>query len=176
MMTPIYKFAGQDLLWTASAAFRQQYELLARDTKLAMLDMSSWTTAAHATTAEGNFSIRPEGFFRQQIMVRSAESGPILATYTRSWGGGTLQFADGRLFKWENTNFWGTKKAWKSSSNTCLVQFQSSPWTRDLLVRVEPETATTPEHSLLVILGLYITILSKRDAAMTAHRSQVTST
>ncbi len=80
-------------------------------------------------------------------MIRATESGPVLAIYTRGWGGGTLQFADGRLFKWENANFWGTKKAWKDSSDTCLMQFQNSPWTRDLLIRIEPEALATPEHS-----------------------------
>ncbi len=170
MMIPIYKFAGQDLLWTPSTALRQHYELLARDTVLAMLDMSNWTTAAQAILAEGKYSIRQEGFFRQQIMIRANDMGPILAAYTRGWGGGTLQMADGRLFKWETVNFWGTRQAWKTSSNTSLVQFQNSPWTRDLLVRVEPEALATPEHSLLVIMGLYITILSNRDAATSANQ------
>ena len=169
MMTPIHKFAGQNLLWTPSTAFRQHYELLARDLVLATLDMSNWTTAAQAVIAEGKYTIKQEGFFRQQIMIRENDSGPILATYTRSWGGGTLQLADGRIFTWENANFWGTKKTWKTSSNTNLVQFYNSPWTRDLLVRVEPEALPTPEHPLLVIMGLYITILSKRDGAGTSN-------
>ncbi len=52
-MTPIHKFVDQDLLWTPSAAFRQQYELLAGDMVLATLDMSNWNTAAQAVTAEG---------------------------------------------------------------------------------------------------------------------------
>jgi hypothetical protein len=170
MITPIRKFAGQNLLWTPSAAFRQQYELLAGDMVLATLDMSNWTIAAQAVTAEGSYDLKREGFFRQQIMIRASESGPVLATYTRGWGGGTLQFADGRLFRWENANFWGTKKAWKDSSDTCLVLFQNSPWTRDILIRVEPEALAIPEHPLLVILGLYIT----RDAAMAvANRTQV---
>jgi hypothetical protein len=169
MMTPIHKYTGQDLLWTPSAASRQQYELLAGDTVLAMLDMSNWALAAQASIAEGKYSIKQEGFFRQQIMIRANEAGSILATYTRGWGGGTLQVADGHLFKWENVNFWGTKKAWKTSSGTCLVQFQNSPWTRDLLIRVEPEAVTTPEHPLLVIMSLYISIFSKRDVAMPAH-------
>ena len=170
MMTPIHEFVGQDLLWTPSAAFRQQYELLAGDIELATLDMSNWTTTAQAVTAEGSYSLKREGFFRQQVMIRSTESGPVLATYTRAWAGGTLQFADGHLFKWENANFWGTKKAWKDSLDTSLVHCQNSPWTRDLLIKVEPEAVALPEHPLLVILGLYITILGKRDAAAATAR------
>jgi len=169
MMIPIHKFVDQDLLWSPSAVLRQHYELLAGDTVLALLDMSDWTSAALAIVAEGKYSIKQEGFFRQQIMLRIHESGPVLATYTRGWGLGMLQLADGRLFKWENANFWGTKKAWKTYSGSCLIHFQSSPWTRDLLVRVEPEAITTPEHSLLVIMGLYVTILGKRDAATTTN-------
>jgi len=167
MMTPIHEFVGQDLLWVPTATFRNQYELIAGNTVLATLDMSNWTTAAHAVTAEGHFSIRREGFFRQQVMIRATETGPVLATYTRGWTGGILQCANGRLFKWENANFWGTKRTWTDQFGTPLVQFQSSPWTRELLVRVEPEAATTSEHPLLVLLGNYITILSKRDTSNT---------
>ncbi len=163
MMTPIHEFVGQDLLWVPTATFRNQYELIAGNTVLATLDMSNWTTAAHAVTAEGHFSIRREGFFRQQVMIRASETGPVLATYTRGWTGGILQCTNSRLFKWENANFWGTKRTWTDQFGTPLVQFQSSPWTRELLVRVEPEAATTSEHPLLVLLGNYITILSKRD-------------
>lgn len=162
MMTPIHKFAGQDLLWTPSAALKHHYELLAGETVLATLDMSS--CAAHAVTADGSFIIKREGFFKQQVMIRVDESQPILATYTRSWGGGILQLTDGHLFKWENANFWGTKKAWKAPPDTCLVHFQNSPWTRDLLTRVEMEAVPLPEHPLLVILGFYISLLSKREA------------
>ncbi len=167
MMTPIHKFVDQDLLWSPSAILRQHYELLAGDTVLAQLDMSNSTAAALAIVAEGQYSIKQEGFFRQQIMLRTNEPGPILATYTRGWGVGMLQLANGRLFKWESANFWGTKKAWKTYTGSCLIHFQSSPWTRDLLVRVEPEAITTPEHSLLVIMGLYVTLLGNRDAATT---------
>jgi hypothetical protein len=170
MMIPIHKFAGQDLLWTPSAALKHQYELLAGETVLATLDMSSWISAAQAVTADGSFIIKREGFFRQQVMIRASESEPILATYTRGWGGGTLQFTNGHLFKWENANFWGTKKAWKAAPDTCLVHFQNSPWTRDLLTRIEMEAVSLPEHPLLVILGFYITLLSKREgSANQAH-------
>lgn len=162
-MTPIHKFVGQDLLWSPSMTLRQQYELLAGDTVLAQLDMSNWTSAAQAVVAEGTYIIKQEGFFRQQVMLRTREPGPVLATYTRGWGVGMLQLADGRMFKWENANFWGTRKAWKTASSNCLMYFQTSPWTRDLLVRVEPEAISTPEHALLAVMGLYITILSKRE-------------
>jgi hypothetical protein len=169
-MTPIYRYAGQNLLWTPSAALRQHYELLAGDTVLALLDMSNWTFAAQATLAEGKYSIKQEGFFRQQTMIRVQDSGSLLATYSRGWGGGTVQVANGHIFKWEDANFWGTQKAWKTSSGACLVQFQNSPWTRNLLVRVEPEAITTPEHPLLVIMSLYITLLNKHDITATTHQ------
>ncbi len=175
MMVPIHKFADQNLLWTPSTVLKQQYELLAGDTVLAMLDMSNWALAAQAILAEGKYTIKQEGFFRQQIMIRANEAGSILATYTRSWGGGTLQAADGHIFKLENANFWGTKKAWKTSSGACLVQFQNSPLTSNLLVRVEPEAVTTPEHPLLVIMSLYITLLGKRDnTTTTVNKSGIT--
>ncbi len=169
-MTPIHKFLGQDLIWSPSTVLRQHYELLAGETVLAQLDMSNGTSAAQAHVAEGRYTIKQEGFFRQQIMLRTNESGPVLATYTRGWGIGMLQLTDGRLFKWENANFWGTKKAWKTYSGTHIIHFQSSPWTRDLLVKVEPEAVTTPEHSLLVIMGLYITLLNKHDVTATTHQ------
>jgi hypothetical protein len=79
MMIPIHKFAGQDLLWTPSAALKHQYELLAGETVLATLDMSSWTSAAQAVTADGSFIIKREGFFRQQVMIRGQSSLPTHA-------------------------------------------------------------------------------------------------
>jgi len=162
-MTPIYQFAEQELFWVPATMQKQLYELTAGSTILATLDMSNWTSSALALTSEGYFSLQHEGFFKQQVMIRVNESHPIIGTYTRGWSGGVLQLADDRLFKWSNANFWGTKKIWQDASATTLVHFQSSPWTRELLVKLEPEAIAIPEHPLLVILGLYITLLGHPD-------------
>jgi len=172
MASPLRSFVGQTLTWVPTATFRTRYDLIAPDnTILAALDMSSWSSKAHATTPEGTLFLRKESWTGLKIAIYADEQGPLLATYQRNWTGasGQLAFPYGRLFQWSKVNFWGTQRAWTDpTTNSVYVQFSTGAFSRRSTVTIYPQTAELPELSILVVLGLYDIIVKKREDATRA--------
>ena len=168
MNSSLSSYIGQTLTWVPTATFKDRYSLIAPDnTTLATLDMSSWTSKAHASVPEGTLFLHKEGWSGLKVAIYTAEQGPLVATYQSKWTGtgGQLIFPDGRQFKWSKTNFWGTQKAWiDPNSNTTYIQHATRGFSRKSTVVIHPQAAAIPELSLLVVLGLYNILIEKRKA------------
>ncbi len=169
MTSSLSYLVGQELTWTPTAAFKARYDLVAPDsTILATLDMSNWTSKAHATAPEGTLFMRKENWSGLKVGIYAVEQGPLIATYQRKWTGtrGQLTFPDGRSFGWNKINFWGTQKAWTDlTGNIVYVQFSVKSFSRASKVLIHPQAAGIAELSLLAVLGLYNIVVEKRDAA-----------
>ncbi len=169
-MNTIRELVGQELAWVPTEESTSRYTLLAGEVVLATLEMSDRTATARAEAAEGSFTIKREGSFREGVVVQTTEDGPVLATFTKGWRGGMLRFTDGRMYKWGNSNFWRRRKAWMEPSGVPLVELATT-FSRRLLVTVTPQAVMIPELSLLAILGLYIVLLTQRDEQTAAAKS-----
>jgi hypothetical protein len=87
------------------------------------------------------------------------------------WDGrGTLEFADGRHFHWVSTNLWGTEWAFTTMDGKRLLRSKHKRGLFRLGAQLvlEPDALALTELSLLVVLGLYLTVLMSEDAAATA--------
>jgi hypothetical protein len=159
MTSSLSYLVGQTLTWVPTATFKSSYSLMApNNTTLATLDMSNWSSKAHASVPEGTLFMNKEGWTGLKIAIYTAEQGPLVATYQRKWSSakGQISFPDGRTFNWDKVNFWGTQKAWvDSTSKTPYVQFTVRSFSRQSPVVIHPQAAVIPELSLLLVLGLY---------------------
>ena len=169
MKSPLSYLVGQEMNWVPTTAFKARYDLVAPDSAiLATLDMSNWTSKAHATVPEGTLFMRKEGWSGLKVSIYAAEQGPLIATYQRKWTGtrGELLFPGGRSFMWRKINFWGRQKAWTDlTGNTVYVQLSVKSFSRTSSVLIYPQAADISDLSLLVVLGLYNIVIERRDAA-----------
>jgi hypothetical protein len=177
MASSLSYLAGQELTWIPTATFKSRYDLIGPDSRvLATLDMSNWTSKAHATVPEGTLFLRKENWTGSKIGVYASEQGPLLATYQRNWTGtsGQLLFLDGRSFKWGRINFWGTQKAWTDPTGiTPYVQLSVRGFSRKSTVLIHPQATDIPDLSLLVVLGLYNIITERRNAEAASSAATV---
>ena len=177
MASSLSYLIGQPLTWIPTATFKARYNLIAPDnTTLATLDMSNWTSKAHASVPEGTLFIQKESWTGRKVAIALGEQGPQIATYQRTWTGknGQLVFPDGRAFHWGKVNFWGTQKAWTDpTSNLTYVQFSAGSFSRKSNVDIRPQATEIPELSLLLVLGLYNILIERRDSAAAASAASV---
>ena len=167
MVSSLSNRIGQTLTWVPTATFKGRYSLIASDnTALASLDMSSWTTKAHASVPEGTLFLHKDGWSGLKVAIYTVEQGPLIATYQNQWAenDGQLVFPDGRRFRWSMLNFWGTQKAWADSTgNITYVQYTTHSFSRKSTIVISPQAAEIPELSLLLVLGLYTTLIEQRN-------------
>jgi hypothetical protein len=177
MASSLSYLIGQPLIWVPTATFKTRYDLIAPDnTTLATLDMSNWTSRAHATVPEGTLFMQKESWTGLKVAISLGEQGPQFATYQRKWTGtsGQLVFPDGRAFHWGKVNFWGTQKAWTDpTGNMIYVQFSVGSFSRKSNVDIRPQAAEIPELSLLLVLGLYNILVERRNSAAAASAASV---
>jgi hypothetical protein len=169
MSTIFTNFVGQPLTWKPTAILKDNYSLVALNNEvLATLDMSNWSSKASARVPGGVLFLHKESWTGLKVGISWDEHGPKIATFQRKWTGtsGQLQFPDGRSFTWKRLNFWGTQKGWVDSlSNASYMQFSIGSFTRKSTVTIDPQAATIPELSLLIVLGLYNIIVERRARA-----------
>jgi hypothetical protein len=174
-MTQLAAVAERQLHWVQPKALDRWFELRSGDELLATL---SWETIcgslARAETADGSWTLKRVGFLNPRVTVRESGSEIDLATFWPRWlGDGTLEFAYGRAFRWQSTNFWATDWMFADSSGTPLIHFkQGSPEGKlsdvfkiQALVEIHPQAAELQELGLLILVGWYLAVLRHDDAA-----------
>jgi hypothetical protein len=151
---------GTELLWNQPNRKTRAYELRSGDVAVLMVRWEKKRGArAVAESAGGQWTIDKIRALRSRIVIRQAGSATDLATFTGSWdGGGTLEFRDGRTYRWDNTNWRHTAWAWTSRSGQPLLRFKGKSMT------IEPAGATLPEISLLAALSWYLNIMNSQSS------------
>jgi hypothetical protein len=177
-MESLSKVADTPLYWVQPQTFERWYELRAADQTVGTLGWrTSCGTLAAAESPDGGWTFKRVGFLNPRVTVREAGSEIDLATFWPRWlGDGTLEFAYGRSFRWQSTNFWGTHWCFTDASGTPLVAFApgageaklSDLFKRQAMVQVHPEGRAVRELPLLVLLGWYLIVLHQDDAAAAA--------
>ena len=178
-MEQVYRAHRQPFEWRESKMVAHQDELHADHQILATLRWKGVgngvaSTLAFAVSPEGQWIFEQPGIFSRDVQVRNAGSDAPVALFRPHWigAGGRLDFADNRAFYWTAMNFGQTRWAFTSASGKQLVRFENDVQRvpAGALVMVEPsilESLALPacECALLMLLGRYLMVLKKRDAA-----------
>jgi hypothetical protein len=184
-MEALSTVVAMPLYWIQPKTFERRFELRAGDSLIATLCFeTAFGTLATAESADGSWTFKRVGFLNPRVTVREVGVDTNLAVYQpRFWGDGSLEFRDGRVYRWRATNFWGTQWGFADSDENQLFALKpgvDKPKLSDLLktqalVEIEPQGHTLPELPLLVLLGWYLMILHHDDTAAIAATTTVTA-
>ena len=174
-MESIANFVGTPLYWVQPKTFERWFELRAGDQVVATLGWeTSCGTLARGTTADGSWTFKRVGFLNPRVTVRQSRSEVDLAVFWPRWlGDGTLEFAYGKAYRWQSTNFWASDWMFTATDGTPLVAFKegsregglSNLFKMQSLVEIHPQARDLAELPLLILLGWYLMILRQDDAA-----------
>ena len=168
--------SGQ-LEWTQPRVFDRLFELHEGQAPVgALVWEGALSRLATANTCVGSWEIEEVGLLSRTVEVREASTGRLVATFVaKLMGDGTLEFADGRLLRWESLNFWATDWCFiddKGMQPVLLEEGVAGAGWRDVFktqytVTLERSGYSAPEQVMLSALGLYL-IVQRRQAAAVA--------
>jgi hypothetical protein len=148
-----------------------EYEMCVGDELVAVLRFpSSFSSHARAESADGCWTFERVGFWRNKTVVSGCGKQLPLGVFKNSrWGsGGTLELPGGRRYP-ASTNVWHTELVIRSEKGDSLLQLWSSGVLRLSATAVfHPVAAQLPEAPWLVMLGCYLLVMMKVDAAVAA--------
>lgn len=168
-MDKLQEFVPQSALhWSQPRALQEHYELRAGSTLAGTLQFrNSFGTFAAGETAEGRWTFKRVGFFRQVVSLRAAGSDADLAVFqNQTWsGGGSIELPGGRRFL-ATTNMWQTRFEWSRDDGELYFRFQTGGLIRQTAdVDVTPAGAAAPELSPLLLLAWYLAVMMARDSS-----------
>lgn len=156
-----------DLHWKELGGNR--YELRDADEQaIATMQRRRWWSTYVEVDAPGNrWSFERKGFWKRHIVIQSVGTGMEPARFDYSnWNGGKLTFADGRVFEWRQSDFWGSKWAWMTTDRQPFLGFASGGFIRmNAALSIAPEARDMPSLALMVFLGWYLLMLHREDTA-----------
>ena len=166
------------LHWVQPKALGRTYELRSSTNQYASLRFEKELgTLATAETAGQRWTFKRVGFLNPRVTARREHESSDTAVYTpRMFGGGILQFNDGRTFHWRSINFWSTQWSFVDSTDRSIVTFKPGSeefrWA-DLLksqcvVEFDRNAAGQEFFPFLLTLGWYLLLLQQSDAAVVA--------
>ena len=169
---------GSKLYWVQPRTFERKFELRAEKGLFGMLSFGTpLGTRAAAEVATGSWTFKRVGFLNPRVTVREAGKEADLAVFwPKFWGGGTVEFATGGRFQWKSLNFWATSWGFADTREELVFTMKpgaEKPKLSDLLktqavVEIGTHSYGLTELPLLLMLGWYLMIMQKDDAATTA--------
>ena len=170
-MKTIAEFTGHDFRWVQPNLLKREYELKVQDGVAARLKFSH-TIGSSATgeSQDGRWSFNRAGFWRRNVVVRELASGAELAIFNKNiWkGGGTVVLTAGRKFL-TTPNFWQSHYDIWSEDGQPLIHYRiGGIWRPSAATLIEPGAASLPELPWMTLLGWYLVLLMRQDAAAAA--------
>ncbi len=168
-MRTIQDAAPSTLSWQQTQALRCEYELRAGDELLATLRKPrKLGRTMEAETGNSRFTFEPQGFLRRRVIIREAGAAGEPAVFQSGFcGGGRLLLPDGRSYRFKNTSFWGHRWAFVDASEQPLVSFKlrNRLFRAGCDVEIGSGASALPELPVLVLLGWYLLLRIREDAA-----------
>jgi hypothetical protein len=147
---------------------KREYDLRAGESVVATLRWDkAFGSLATAVTGEGSWTFKRAGFLSPSVTVRMAGAETDLASLKARWrGDGTLEFADGRRYRWTHAGFWHTEWCFANESGDPLMRLKPkfALAGHAAEVTIEPAAASNPDLSLLLSLAWYLVVLMSQDA------------
>jgi hypothetical protein len=176
---------GMKLCWVQPKACERRYELRSGQELFATL---SWEVGggavATAASAGSCWTFKQVGLHNRHVTVREAGTGMNVAVYRPRWlGDGSVQFSDGRVYRWRSEDFWATHWCFHDNSGNALLSFQrrvehvsqSALFRAPALVEVHSVGLALAELPLLMLLGWYVLIF-RQQAVDAVARAPVGAT
>jgi hypothetical protein len=163
------EFADVSPRWVQPDVMDRRYELRAGDAVLGTLCWENlWGSLAKGETAEGRWTLKRAGFLRPRVTVRVAGSDAQAALVTLHWdGNGDVNLADGREFRWTRMSFWHSEWAFTTTGGEPLLVFRPkfAMMRSEAEIDIEAQALSSPELSLLALLGWYLMVLINEETA-----------
>jgi hypothetical protein len=161
-------FVDHTLTWMKPRVFKSEHELRFGDELVGTLCFQKiFSSEAIAESGDGCWTFEREGFFKKRTIIRPRGSSVIFGTFRKNtWKvGGCLELSDGRKFKvltslWKNTIEFTTDIG-ESLFHTKIHGFFRPSAT----VQMYRKCLHITEFPWMVMLGLYLMMMMKRDAA-----------
>jgi hypothetical protein len=171
-MQKIAQLGSHPLKWIQPKALQEAYELRSSvstgDDPVATLRFrSAFGTLARAESSDGCWTFKRVGFWQNKATVRACEGDSDLAVFkNNTWNdGGTLEFADGRIFK-ATTNAWMTRFEFQTETEQLLLRFKYEGVFRlSAMVEIQPLAYSLVELPLLVLFGWYLAVMLYHDSS-----------
>jgi hypothetical protein len=167
-MKAMRELAAQPMFWTHHRVLRCDYDLYAGDAVVATLRWGRMIgSLATAAAAEGSWTFERSGFLRPRVTVRVAGTQTDLAILKPHWpADATLEFGDGRRYRWTHAGFWRTEWIFATEAGEALVRVKPRFALRGNAadVAIEPSAGNNPDLSLLVTLAWYLVVLMSQHA------------
>jgi len=175
-MKSIKEISNEHLTWIQPKAMHQFFELQLKDDLYGTLSFpKSVGSLAEAETSDGKWTFKRVGFFNTKITIRNYGEENDIAVFKPNLmaTSGKLEFADGKYFTWNPSNFWQTKLEFKDESGAIIVGFRSGvddaklkDWFKtQARVEIPEKKKELKELSLLVLLGWYLIIVLQMDSS-----------
>lgn len=170
-MLKLAELVDQELAWSQPSALKMEFELSAGGKPVGALKFrNSFGSHATATLADGEWTFKRIGFWRNWACIREAGSSANLAMFqNNTWkSGGTLQFIGGRSFR-ASTHFWQKKFMFKDETKEKVVRFRyGGVFHRSAIVDVTKHGRDFPELPMLILFGWYLVIMLESDSIVAA--------
>jgi len=154
--------SASELVWQKVPGVRRTRELLVDGrTWVRLRRISAFRSLATVEVGPDTWTLKRVGWFRTRVTVRRAGETDNLAVYTPNWLGscGTLEFADGRRYRWETTKSFGREHTLFRGDGGAVLRFRGGS-------RMQIETAEREaDLPLLAAFGYYLLQLEREDSA-----------
>jgi hypothetical protein len=170
-MEKIKEFAGRKLEWAKPKLFRPYYELIANNLVIAELSFkNNFSSQAAGRSADGSWSMKRTGFWGRRVIIKDLNSDITVAEFTgRTWrNGGEITLSGGSQYVLK-ASFWKMFFEIQTSDGIQILSY-SSPrmFKRSAFVEIDYEASNIPDLPWLVILGCYLGVMQRKDAASAA--------
>jgi hypothetical protein len=167
-MRTMTAFVDHTLTWIKPKIFKSDYELRFGDELIATLCFQKiFSSTAIAESGDGCWTFERVGFFKKKTVIHPRSSSAILGIFTKNtWKkGGYLELSDGRKFI-VIASLWKNTIEFKTDIGESLIHMKSHGVFRlSATVQMYRKCLHIPELPWMVMLGLYLIIMMKRDAA-----------
>jgi hypothetical protein len=159
------------LEWRQTSVFHRDYQLCSGDRQVAGLTFrSALGSLAEAGLGGERFTFKRTGFLSRVVTARREGGEENLAEFRANWCGnkGELRLQSGDVLGFRATSMWGRSWELSGPAGGALLTFRSRGVMRHgAEVEVDPAARERADLPLLLLLGWYILLLHKRDAAST---------
>ena len=162
---------SQNVRWQQQSVWNSNYDLLADDGSAVatMRRPSMWKTAVEIEAVGNRWRFERKGFWQNRIEATSIGTGELAATFHAGMTRGKVELVDGRVFHWQQSNWWGTKWSWTDEHGEPIMGFQTGGAFRlNGELNLDPQVMEAKTMSLLVFLGWYLIVLAHEDSSIGA--------
>lgn len=167
-MKTIRAVVDHELTWSQESAFKNEFELRFGGELVATLRLPKMLgTMGVAESGDGSWAFERIGFWKARTVVRASGSNVELGSYTsNTWkGGGVLELSDGKKFTvWRS--IWKGLSEFRTEEGEPLFQIHHrSSFRVSASLRINRKALQIPELPWMVLLGFYLEVMARKDAA-----------